>query len=90
MTTPHDVCLQYLRRTIHPHLRALHEGYVLQPSLRKMRRMQRLLRLRYPPRTRGVAHYDAGPHDPDEPKPHPMPDPDPAPEPDPMPESSEF
>jgi hypothetical protein len=36
------------------------------------------------------AHYEAGPHDPDEPKPHPMPDPDPAPEPDPMQGSSEF
>ncbi len=32
--------------------------------------------------------FEAGPHDPDEPRPHPMPDPDPAPEPDPMPEVS--
>ena len=44
-SNPHAVHLQYLWRGIHPDLRALHQGRLRQPSLRKMPEMQRLLRV---------------------------------------------
>jgi len=42
----HGFFLYYLRRRIDAHLRELHEGHVRQSSVREMRLLQRLLRLR--------------------------------------------